>query len=129
MQSVIQPARDVFTRSTSELVSSLVVVPLVPAHHGGGDGGGGGAAGSCLGALYFTHDAPCDWDNVQEPLLVGWGRPRTSLFVVLLTLTQSVHSFLVAWRARVPRPRPPHPCPHPHHGPTRTHPPRASSTG
>lgn len=62
MQSSAYPARDVFTRLTSGLVSSLVVVPLVACD--------GGEAAGCLGALYLTCDAPYEWGNVQEPLLV-----------------------------------------------------------
>jgi uncharacterized protein YigA (DUF484 family) len=54
----MRPARDVFTRS-SELVSSVVVVPLVPA---------GGAAP--LGALYYTSTSPCEFTNIQDTLLV-----------------------------------------------------------
>jgi len=57
-QSTARPARDVFTQP-SQLVSSLVVVPLV---HGDRPP---------LAALYLTMEAPNDFANIQEPLLVG----------------------------------------------------------
>jgi hypothetical protein len=56
MQNCPTPARDVFTHA-SHMVSSLVVVPLLVDER-------------ALGALYFTQDAPCDFSNIQEPLLV-----------------------------------------------------------
>ena len=62
-QSTARPARDVFTQP-SQLVSSLVVVPLVY----GND--------RPIAALYLTMEAPNAFDSVQEPLLVspmfGW---------------------------------------------------------
>ncbi|GBF90788.1 hypothetical protein Rsub_03089 [Raphidocelis subcapitata] len=58
LQNCPNPARDVLTHA-SRPVSSIVVVPLLAAP-------GGGA----FGALYFSHeDAPCDFSNVQEPIL------------------------------------------------------------
>jgi hypothetical protein len=43
-----------------------VVVPLLAAPAGDAAGGGGGA----FGALYFSHeDAPCDFSNMQAPIL------------------------------------------------------------
>jgi hypothetical protein len=57
-QSSARPARDVFTRS-SQLVSSIVVVPLIA-----GDG-------PALGGLYFTFNSPCDFMHIQDTLLVG----------------------------------------------------------
>ncbi|KAI8462305.1 MAG: kinase-like domain-containing protein [Monoraphidium minutum] len=56
MQTCMRPARDVFTRS-SELVASIVVVPLIA-----GDN-------EPLGALYFALDAPCEFANIQDTLL------------------------------------------------------------
>jgi len=58
-QSTAHPARDVFTQP-SQLVSSLVVVPLV---HGDDPP---------LAALYLTLEAPNDFAEVQQPLLVSF---------------------------------------------------------
>lgn len=58
MQTCMRPARDVFTRST-ELVSAIVVVPLVACDS------------EPLGGLYFALDAPCEFSNIQDTLLVG----------------------------------------------------------
>lgn len=55
-------AKDVFSRS-SDLVSSIVVVPLM-------------VAGRCLGGLYFALDSPCSFENIQELLLVRMGRGK-----------------------------------------------------
>lgn len=59
LQNNPSPARDVFTHS-SALVSSVVVVPLLRSDDG-----------AAIGALYFTQAAPCDFDNIQDALLVG----------------------------------------------------------
>jgi hypothetical protein len=57
MQSCVRPARDIFT-SSCELVSAIVVVPLL-------------AAGEePLGGLYFATDTPCDFTHNQDTLLV-----------------------------------------------------------
>jgi hypothetical protein len=63
LQSSAAPARDIFTQPAA-LVSSLVVVPVVR------------GAGAPRAALYLSMEAPNDFTNVQEPLLVGraWGR-------------------------------------------------------
>lgn len=58
----MKPAKDIFTRA-SELVSSLVVVPLLANDPSSG----------ALGAIYFALDSPCDFDNIQDALLVCGG--------------------------------------------------------
>ena len=57
LQNCPSPARDVFTHA-SEVVASVVCVPLLAA--------GGGAA---LGGVYFTLASPCDFSNLQQSLL------------------------------------------------------------
>jgi len=56
MQTCVRPARDVFTR-ISEMVSSIVVVPLIPSDQ------------QPLGALYYTLTTPCEFANIQDTLL------------------------------------------------------------
>lgn len=58
-QSCPKMARDVFGRN-SELVSSVVVVPLV-------------VDGAPIGGLYFALDSPCSFEGMQDALLVGGG--------------------------------------------------------
>jgi len=57
MQSCVRPARDVFS-SLSELVSAIVVVPLLA-----------GSSSTPLGGIYFAVDTPCEFTNNQETLL------------------------------------------------------------
>jgi hypothetical protein len=56
-QTCLRPARDIFT-SMSDLVSAIVVIPLVT------------AGNKALGGLYFAVDSPCEFVNCQEALLV-----------------------------------------------------------
>ncbi|KIZ06401.1 putative serine/threonine-protein kinase pats1 [Monoraphidium neglectum] len=58
MQTCARPAKDIFTRA-SELVSSLVVVPLLAPED----------EGTPLGAVYFALDHPCEFENMQDTLL------------------------------------------------------------
>jgi len=60
-QACTHPARDIFTRA-SEVVSSLVVIPLLASDPSVG----------ALGALYFAHDSPCEFEHIQDVLLVRW---------------------------------------------------------
>jgi hypothetical protein len=57
-QACLQPARDLFTRS-SQLVASIVVIPLMAR-----------SDAPVLGGLYFTFNVPCDFLQIQETVLV-----------------------------------------------------------
>ena len=58
----MRPARDIFT-SSSAMVASLVVLPLIP-----------GCGAPPLGGLYYASHNPVDFAHMQDTLLVGtWG--------------------------------------------------------
>jgi hypothetical protein len=72
-QSCPCPARDVFSRS-SDLVASVVVLPLFLADDDG-DEEEGGTDGSPdaevpYGGIYFAVESGCDFENLRDPLLV-----------------------------------------------------------
>lgn len=54
-------ATDIFPQSSSDLVSSIVVIPLM-------------VAGKAFGGLYFALETPCSFDSIKELLLVRVGR-------------------------------------------------------
>lgn len=58
-QRCVRPARDIFT-SSSTMVASLVVLPLIP-----------GCGAPPLGGLYYASPTPVDFANMQDTLLVG----------------------------------------------------------